>query len=156
VHGTEVLRKHQASDPPAPAPTPAPSPTPPPPPAPGPNPYHVPPGPLTTARAQEVVFATANEFAGLTAPRPTESAARDAGEELLRRMIWHLQLAGYQAGRQRNPSGAVSGDKLTIFIDGAWHAFDVFIDYGAANQTTRVGFGEVTPANPLPDSGIAD
>ena len=29
-------------------------------------------------------------------------------------MIWHLHLAGFQAGRQRNPSGAISIDKLTI------------------------------------------
>ena len=29
-------------------------------------------------------------------------------------MIWHLRLAGFQAGRQKNPSGAISDDKLTI------------------------------------------
>jgi len=53
-----------------------------------------------------------------------------AAAELLRRAIWHLHLAGYQSGRQRNPSGAISNDKLTIAIDGAWRAYDIFMDMG--------------------------
>ena len=78
-----------------------------------------------------------------------------AGEVLLR-TIWHLQLAGFQAGRQRNPSGALSNDKLTIFIDGAWHAYDVFNDLGAPGVPMKVQFWEVAPANYVPDPGIPD
>ncbi len=105
---------------------------------------HVGPGPLTEARAQQVVYATANEF-----PRLLTVAGAD---DLLRRTIWHLHLAGYQAGRQRNPSGIISSDKLTIYINGAWHAYDIF---GLQDPLT-VHFIEVFPANPVPDGGIPD
>ena len=152
VHGTEVLHKH-SSAPADPAPGPAPPPTVPP----GtPNPNHVGPGPLTADRAHAVINATANEFPSLTAPRGTTDEGVAAAQELLRRMIWHLQLAGYQAGRQRNPSGALSNDKLTIFIDGAWHAYDVFNDLGAPGVPMKVQFWEVTPANYVADPGIPD
>jgi len=149
VQGEETLRR----------PEPAAEPPPPPPPAPPPpsgNPNHVGDGPLTAARAEQVVNATGNEHAGLRAPRSSDSAAVAASEELLLRIIWHLQLAGYQAGRQKNPSGAVSNDKLTIFHDGGWHAYDVFFDYGRAGVETRVIFLEVFPANPQENSGIPD
>src|SRR5439155_20606670 len=126
VRGTEVLRK------PSSAPAADPGSTPPPTVPPGtPNPNHVGPGPLTAERARLVVNATANEFPNLTSPRNTTDEGVAAAQELLRRMIWHLQLAGFQAGRQRNPSGALSNDKLTVFADGAWHAYDVFNDLGA-------------------------
>ncbi|PYR37269.1 MAG: hypothetical protein DMF90_07400 [Acidobacteria bacterium] len=115
---------------------------------------HVPPGGLTVERAQQVVLGTACEFPQLTAVFPTDSQALAAADELLRRSIWHLHLAGYQAGRQRNPSGAISSDKLTIFI-GGWHAYDIF-SLGYAGVATRVQFFEVTPANPVPDGGIPD
>jgi hypothetical protein len=150
VQGEETLRRPE----PAAAPEPPPPP-PPPPPAPG-NGYHVAAGPLTAARAQQVVFATSNEFAHLKAPRSTEAQARAAGEELLRRTIWHLRVAGYQSGRQKNPSGAISNDKLTVAIDGAWRAYDIFMDYGAPGVAMRVIFKEVFPANSLADSGISD
>ena len=127
VHGEETLRRPAQPDPPAPAPRlPAPEPEPPPPP-PG-NSNHVAPGPLTVERASQVVFATANEFPWLSAPYPSDSQAVAASEELLRRTIWHLQLAGFQSGRQRNPSGALSNDKLTIAINGTWRAYDIFMD----------------------------
>ena len=151
VQGEETLRR------PEPAAAPAPPPPPPPPPAPAPgNGYHVAAGPLSAVRAQQVVFATSNEFAHLKAPRPTDAQARAAGEELLRRTIWHLRLAGYQSGRQKNPSGAISNDKLTVAIDGAWRAYDVFMDYGAPGVTMRVIFKEVFPPNSVADSGISD
>jgi hypothetical protein len=116
---------------------------------------HVPAGPLTASRAQDVVFGTACEFQQLTAVFPTDSQALAAADELLRRTIWHLHLAGYQAGRQQNPSGAISSDKLTIFIGGAWHAYDIF-SLGYAGVATRVQFLEVTPPNYVPDGGIPD
>jgi hypothetical protein len=152
VHGTEVLRKHSSAPPDA-----TPGPTPPPTVPPGTsNPNHVGPGPLTADRARAVINATANEFPNLTSPRNTTDEGVAAAQELLRRMIWHLQLAGFQAGRQRNPSGALSNDKLTIFIDGAWHAYDVFNDLGAPGVPMKVQFFEVAPANYVPDPGIPD
>lgn len=157
TQGEEVLRRPEPPAPaPAPSPSPAPAPAPTPPPAAVESPYHVGPGPLAGWRAEQVVRATADEFAHLLAPRATDAEAVAQSEELLRRMIWHLQHAGFQAGRQRNPSGAISNDKLTVFADNAWHAFDVFYDYGVAHQQTQVIFYEVFPPNMLPDGGIPD
>jgi hypothetical protein len=146
VHGEEVLRRPGSGTPAAP----------PPPPPPAGNPHHVGGGPLSADRAEQVVRATADEFAHLRAPRGTESEAVSAAEELLLRTIWHLRLAGYNAGRQRNPSGAISNDKLTIHIDGAWRAFDVFYDYGRPNTQMQIIFLEVFPAHAIDYPGIPD
>jgi len=148
INGEEVLRRPGSGAPAAPPP--------PPPPPPAGNGYHVGPGPLSKARAEQVVRATGDEFAHLRAPHSTDSAAISAAEELLLRVIWHLRLAGYSAGRQRNPSGAISNDKLTIRIDGGWNAYDVFLDYGRANTQLRVIFLQVFPANYIDYPGIRD
>ncbi|HUR35342.1 MAG TPA: hypothetical protein VM032_16170 [Vicinamibacterales bacterium] len=157
VSGEETLRRPtQPSPTPAPEPAPTPHPEPAPAPTPAESPFHVGPGPLSMTRAEQVINATADEFPGLRTARPSEAEAGAAATELLRRMIWHLRRAGFDAGRQKNPSGAISGDKLTVFADGAWHAVDVFYDYGTAGVPVKVIFWEVFPANPLPDEGIAD
>jgi hypothetical protein len=150
VNGEEVLRR------PSPDAPPEPEPEPPPPPAPPSNPNHVGPGALTAARAKKVVEATGAEFPHLLAAYPTESASRKAAEQLLLRTIWHLQQAGFDARRQRNPSRAISNDKLTIFIGGSWHAYDIFRAYGTPNQPTKVIFIEVFPADPIAYPGIPD
>ena len=158
VSGEETLRRPTTPQPPTQPPTEPPTtpPPPPPPPPPAENPHHVEPGPLTFARTELVINATADEFPQLLVARPTEGEAQAAATELLRRIIWHLRHAGYQAGRQKNPSGAISGDKLTVFADGAWHAIDVFYDYGTPGVPVRVIFWEVFPANPVADEGIPD
>jgi hypothetical protein len=153
VHGEETLRRPASgnSEPPPPlVPTP-----------PGPeiapsNPFHVGTGPLDATQAERVVQSTAQEFPHLTAPRGTSDEAIGAAEELLLRVIWHLQIAGFEAARQRNPSGAISNDKLTIVIDGRWQAYDIFMDYGQAHQATRVIFLPISGANPLPYPGVPD
>ena len=127
------------------------------PPAPGPGNLggHIPPGPPTTDRASQVVFGTASEFPQLTRVFGSDSQATNAAEELLRRTIWHLHLAGFDAGRQRNPSGAISNDKLTILIGGSWHVYDIF-SLGYAGRATTVQFFEVPAPNHIPDGGIPD
>src|SRR4051812_40635735 len=154
ISGEETVRR-----PTAPAPAPAPEPPPAParePPPPASNPYHVGAGPLTAERAEIVVRATGNEFPHLTAPRGSEAEGVAAAQELLRRMVWHLRLAGYDAGRQRNPSGAISNDKLTVFINGSWHAYDCFRNLGAPGIAVDVIFFEVFPAGHIDDGGIPD
>jgi len=116
---------------------------------------HIGSGPATEDRARQVVFGTAAEFPHLTAVFGSDSQALGAADELLRRTIWHLHLAGFDAGRQRNPSGTISGDKLTIFVNGGWHAYDIY-SLGFAGRATTVQFVEVYPANPQPDGGIPD
>jgi hypothetical protein len=158
VSGEETLRRPTQSAPASPVPSPEPAPIPDPSPAPVPaqSPYHISAGPLSMPRAEQVVNATADEHGYLKVARPTEQESAAAATELLRRVIWHLKLAGYDAGRQKNPSGAISGDKLTVFADGAWHAVDIFYDYGAAGVPIKVIFWEVFPANPVGDDGIPD
>jgi hypothetical protein len=96
------------------------------------------------------VFATAREFSNLTAVFGSEGEAVGAADQLLRRTIWHLQLAGFNAARQKNPSGAISSDKVSIFIDGGWHCYDIF-SLGSAGRATTVQFIEVPLPNPVQD-----
>jgi hypothetical protein len=111
-------------------------------------------GPLNEITAEQVVRRTADEFPCLLAVFPTDDEALVNAEQLLRRMIWHLELAGFQADRQRTPSGLISNDKLTIFI-GSWRVWDV-MTLGFAGSAGRVTFNEVPLPNPVPDSGIPD
>jgi hypothetical protein len=154
VQGEDTLRRPadpNAPPPPPPAPEAPPS-------APGPsaNPNHVQHGPLNADQASQVVFATGREFPNLTAAPSSESDGLARAEELLLRTIWHLQLAGFDAARQRNPSGAISNDKLTILIDGAWRAYDIFRDVGRPGVPIDLIFIEVFPAGPLAYPGIPD
>jgi hypothetical protein len=154
VHGHETLRRPHPQAPPPPPP-PAPEPTPAPPPPPSESPYHVGPGPTSEARAKQVVESTAQEFPHLTAVFGSEGEAVAAADELLLRTIWHLKLAGFDAARQKNPSGAISSDKLNIFVNGGWHVYDIF-SLGYAGRATTVIFIEVPLPNPQPNSGRAD
>ncbi len=133
----------------APPPTPTPTPTP------GGGGGHVPPGALTLDQARRVIDATWNEFPHLHSVFGSEGEAVAAAEELLLRTIWHLQLAGFQAARQRNPSGAISNDKMNIVIDGGWHTYDIF-SLGGAGVATRQAFSETPPPNPVASPGIPD
>ena len=111
---------------------------------------HIPPGPPTEDRARDVVIGVGNEFQFLV-----RQNTDDSGEQLVLRMIWHLKLAGFNAGRQRNPSGLISRDKLTIvLIDGNQHTYDVYSTTGAG--TGDVHFTEVPIPNLVPDPGLPD
>ncbi len=161
ARGEEVLRRPAPPSPvpapPAPSPTPAPAPTPEPSAPTGPSSmHHVGAGALTADRAYQVVMATSREHAHLITAKSTEAESLAGAHEMLRRMIWHLQLAGYQAGRQRNPSGALSNDKLTVFADGKWRGFDVFFDLGHAGSPTQVIWWDLGYADHVPDAGLAD
>lgn len=157
VQGEETLRRPANPNEPPPPPPAPPAPEPPAPaPAPSSNPNHVAPGPLTAAQADKVVQATAKEFPSLTAAPPTESEGIRRAEELLLRTIWHLKQYGFDAGRQRNPSGAISNDKLTILINGSWRAYDIFFDLGHPGVPMGIIFLEVFPAGPLAYPGIPD
>jgi len=117
---------------------------------------HIAAGGTTLERAGLVVYGCGDEFPGLLAVFSTTDQAEAKAEELLLRTIWHLQLAGFQAARQKNPSGAISKDKLNIVIGGAWHTYDIYA-LGTAGVATRItGLNEVFPPNPQADSGIPD
>jgi hypothetical protein len=113
------------------------------------------PGPVSVDRAKQVVFATFEEFLHLSAVTRSEREAVAAADELLSRTIWHLQLAGFHAARQRNPSGAISSDKVSISFNGRWRVYDIF-SLGVAGRATRVVWIEVPLPNPVADEGIPD
>jgi hypothetical protein len=148
VEGTETLRRPTSVFPPAPSSPSQESPT--------SNPYHVGPGPASYERAIDVLEGVEAEFPHLIGAYPTEDQAISAGEQFMLRFIWHLHQAGYNAGRQRNPSGAISRDKMTLYLDGRWRAFDVLFDFGVAHRPAQVIFLEVEPADHVPDGGIPD
>jgi hypothetical protein len=157
MSGTETLRKRSetVAPPPEPESPPPPPEPPPPPPPPPPGPGHVEPGDLSEKRAMQVIVGTYAEFPHLSAVMGSESDAVGAADQLLLRTIWHLQIAGFQAGRQRNPSNALSSDKVTILINGGWHAYDIY-SLGVAGRATTVHFMEVWPASHVPHGGIPD
>lgn len=106
-------------------------------------------GPHDATTAEAIVRGTATEF-----PVLALQGSIEAVEEMLLRMIWHLQLAGFTAGRQRNPSGLISKDKLTIQLTNGWHAYDVLSD--SATGSMDVHFDEVGSPQYVASPGIAD
>jgi hypothetical protein len=119
-------------------------------------------GLLNSIRAGQIVCGTGNEWITLRNPVPNtgdlnaDSSVRQANQEqLLRRMIWHLQLAGFSAGRQQNPSGVISKDKLTVTVDGVLRAYDIFQGVDPYTQIPQ-HMVEVTPAHAVADAGIPD
>lgn len=112
-------------------------------------------GLLNAIRAGQIVCGTGHEFPALLNPVAT-SAERDANlEEMILRMIWHLHQAGFTAGRQKNPSGAISKDKLCVVVDGVTRAYDIFTGVDPS-QPVPTHMNEVAPANLQDDAGLPD
>lgn len=113
-------------------------------------------GPLTVERARKISCGTGDEWSALRVATAT-SAERDSNMELLLlRIIWHLNQGGFSAGRQRNPSTAISKDKLTVVIGTETRAFDVFIDASSFSKPLVMQWFETFPADMVADAGIAD
>ena len=106
---------------------------------------------MTADRARDIVLATAAEFLNLV----NQGSSEGAMEELLLRMIWHLNQEG-TAGRQKNPSGIISKDKLTVLLtdEHGFHAYDVLST--RISGSMDVHFDEVMPAQYVQERGIAD
>jgi hypothetical protein len=118
--------------------------------------HYVPNEEISEERMRDIVFGTGDEFPHLTNVFSTEGQAVAAAEELLLRMIWHLQQAGFNAARQRNPSGAISNDKFTIFIRNSWRTYDV-MRLGSGGVATDVSEPQdVGAPDPQPNAGIPD
>jgi hypothetical protein len=141
---TQAFRTPDAPNAPAPPPSPTPG-----------GSGHIPAGGPTEDRAKQVVFGTAKEFPQLTRIFGSEGEAVGAADQLLRRTLWHLQLAGFQANGQKNPSGAISSDKITVLINNVWRVFDIY-SLGVAGRATTVQWIEITGANPFPRPVIPD
>ena len=113
-------------------------------------------GLLNAVRAGQIVCGTGNEFAELKNPVVDLAAREAAGETLILRMIWHLKEAGFTAGRQKNPSGAISNDKLCVVVDSVTRAYDVFIGFHEFDVAMTTHMAETAPANLVDDAGISD
>jgi hypothetical protein len=120
---------------------------------------HVPPGsPLTAVTAGMIVCGTGREYSALKAVTVDLPTRLTNAEELLRRMIWHLNLAGFTAGRQNNSSTGVrfSNDKLTVSIDGVFRAYDTMGAYDDFTTPIQTRMGQVFPARYVADAGVTD
>jgi hypothetical protein len=105
---------------------------------------------------EEIIWGTADEYPELLEAEDNEHETELKAEELLLRIIWHLKLYGFDAARQKNPSGAISKDKFTIFIRGTWRTYDIF-RLGSAHVDNEVVHPEdVGAPNPQPNDGIPD
>lgn len=119
---------------------------------------HYPGDPLTLVTVGKIVCGTGEEFASLkvaTVDLPTREANAD---ELVRRIIWHLQEHGFPAGRQNNSSTGVriSNDKITVMVDGVWWAYDIFGAWDDFTTPMETRMGPVTPARYYADGGLPD
>jgi hypothetical protein len=126
---------------------------------------HVPPGsPLTAITAGMVVCGVAREIgAGWSGPAlravTADLATRQANaEELIERIVWHLQQVGFTSGRQNNSATGVriSNDKITVEIAGVMRAYDCMGAYDDFTSTIQMRMGEVFPARYIASTGIAD
>ena len=116
---------------------------------------HGTPSGLTAREAGKIVCGVGFEFPSLLAPVADDVARQDQAEEFVLRAIWHLQQAGFTAGRQQNPSGLLSKDKLAVIVDGITRVYDVLTlnDFSVAMDTQMV---EVPAPNLVPDPGTPD
>jgi len=113
-------------------------------------------GLLNAIRAGQIICGTGNEFSALKNATADLATRQANAEQLLRRMIWHLREAGFTAGRQKNPSGAISNDKLCVVVDGVTRCYDVFIAYDAYTVPMATTMTEVSGANLQDDAGWPD
>jgi hypothetical protein len=100
------------------------------------------------------------EFPALFAVAVDEPTRRANIAEAIGRAIWHLQLAGFQAGKNRNPSGATGIDNFTVNVDGVWRGYDCVFGMYFTNFSQPWSF-VMQPLLPsettyLPDGGIPD
>jgi hypothetical protein len=105
---------------------------------------------------EEIIYGTADEYPELLEAEDNEFETVLKAEELLLRIIWHLKLVGFDAARQRNPSGAISNDKFTILIRGTWRTYDIFRLGSAWVNNEVVPPENVGAPNPQPNDGIPD
>lgn len=113
-------------------------------------------GLLSAIRAGQIVGGVGNEYAALRNPT-VDLATREAqATALLLRCIWHLRLAGFSAGRQRNPSGVLSPDKLCVVVDGVLRAYDCFAGRLTYTAVMAMQAVEVAPPDMVDDAGLGD
>lgn len=114
--------------------------------------------PLTPQTAGMVICGTGQEYASLLAiavDQPTRDANR---EELLMRMCWHMNLAGFPCGRYGTPAGY---PWILLFNVGTTQYAYRVLDYSASDftipYTTTMVFGGLTlNAATTPEAGISD
>lgn len=113
-------------------------------------------GALTEERARKIACGTSDEWSALRAPTADLATRETNAEQLLRRIIWHLAQGGYTVGRQRNPSLAISKDKIAITFDLDSVAIDLFSNFDGYTSTMVSQWVEVGAGNYVADAGIPD
>ena len=112
-------------------------------------------GLLSAVRAGQLACGTCHEFPALLNPVPDVATRQANLEQMILRVIWHLRQAGFTAGRQRNPSGAISADKFCVEVDGVMRVYDMFIGVGIT-EAVPTGMREAGMPEMVDDAGIPD
>jgi uncharacterized membrane protein YgcG len=113
-------------------------------------------GELTEDRARKIACGTGDEWSVLRAPTANLADRETNAEQLTLRIIWHLAQGGYTVGRQRNPSTAISKDKIALVVGTETLAIDLYASFDAYTSTLRTQWVHVTPADLVADAGIPD
>jgi hypothetical protein len=128
-------------------------------------------GDLSAYNAGKIICGTGNEFPALLLATaagetgdPAAIAARESNaEELVLRCIWHLQAAGFTAGRQLNPSGIASKTRVCVEVDSGvvdpptyLREYDIFFQAGVYWEDMSTQMVEGAGASLIPDSGTPD
>ena len=112
-------------------------------------------GLLTAVRAGQIACGTCNEFSALRNP-VADAVTREANiVELGRRIIWHLQQAGFTSGQQRNPSGAISSARVCVVVDDVLRVYK-FVRGVNFDQALPTQWNEDSPPVLVSDAGIPD
>lgn len=126
----------------------------------GPNGHVAGGSPLSFFTAGQIVGGTGNEFPHLLDPVATVEIRRANILTMRLRIIWHLQLAGFTAGQNRNPSGAVGINAVTFQVDGVWRAFQVIFSptYDRFDVPGNLVIAPLSAneTNYIPDGGLGD
>lgn len=110
----------------------------------------------TAREAGKIICGVGVEFSTLLAIAADQDTRTANAIELVERMIWHLQQAGFTAGRQKNPSGLISTNKLAVICDGIPRAYDVLTNASNYTVAMTTSMQEVGSPNLQATSGTAD
>lgn len=122
---------------------------------------HVPPGsPLTPFTVGQIVCGVAKEFPALFAVAPDQATLDSWRVCFNGRVIWHLNLAGFQASHYPGANGSTYLILVNIPMSGApnnQYAYRITNYDPTLQLTAQMIFAGITPgASTAPDGGIAD
>jgi hypothetical protein len=122
-------------------------------------------GTQTVETAGKIICGVGNEFPALLAPASNQIQRNNNRDQLLDRMIWHLNQAGIPAAHYPTPNGrpyillldALAADGSSPVRQYAYRVLDYAVDdYTKPYTTLMVYSGQTVGTTTTPDPGIPD